>query len=131
VSLMAAGGALLAAIAGFLPWYTAGGFKVDGWDIWFWALVTDDPSTAGPKAGLVMLLSLPAVAAAVVRLPAWALGLCCLPALSGAGFGVLRWLTADDPKPDLGIGLLLGLVAGALIASAAFVDAFGSSASRR
>lgn len=119
-------GAALAVLGAFLPWYRGTGYSLNGWDLGFWALFRDQATNAGPKAGLVMMLSAFAVLAVVTELPGWIVLACCAPAGNTAGLGLFRWLTADGARPGLGPGLVIGFAGAALIAVAAWPVVFGN-----
>lgn len=110
----------LAVIGGLLPWLTADGFRVNGWDISLWGLIANRATDTGIRAGLVVTLAGLAVAAAFVRLPAWSLLLLGMLASNPSGLLVMRWLTAEGPKATLGPGAPLGAVGGVLIGYAAW-----------
>jgi hypothetical protein len=125
VRVVAGVGAALCALSAWMPWYSAGGFDIDGWDIWFTGLLKDDASTNGPKVAVIVLISVVAAIGAAIKVPGWALFLCAAPALVATTLGLYRWMDADSPKPDLGLGLLGGfagaiaiVVAGAMVLSA-------------
>jgi hypothetical protein len=109
-------GGALAAIGTFLPWYRAGGFSVNAWDLPLWGLLANDPaSTSGPKAGLPIIIAGIAIAALFWRPPGLLLiALGCL-ATNTAVFGIARWLFATEPRPDLGPGAPVAFLGGGLI----------------
>jgi hypothetical protein len=121
VRTLAAIGAALCAASAWMPWYSFAGTGVDGWDLYFLGLLRDDSSTDGPKVGLIVLLSVVAAIAALVRIPPGLLLVCAAPAVVATGTGLYRWMDAPSPKPDLGLGLLGGAAGAVCIVAAAIV----------
>jgi hypothetical protein len=118
-------GAILAVVSTWMPWLTAGGFSVNGWDIPLWGLVTNDPSDSGGiKVALPMLVAGLGIVAALVRPPAALLGLLMLFAAGPCLLFVFRWLT-EDTGAHLGIGPPAGILASLLLGVAA-IDAFAA-----
>jgi hypothetical protein len=118
VALLAVGLLALLVVAGsLLAWFSVGPQSLDAWDIELITLFTHDDGAIDLKTGPVLLvLALAAVVLVVVRLPRKASAVAFL-VLGGvvavlALAGVLLLLDLPDPRPDLGIGLVLTAVAG-------------------
>jgi SH3-like domain-containing protein len=114
--LTMAGGAL-AALSGLLPWFSAGGFDSDAWDVEFVSLFTLEDSDLSLKTGLVLLVGLVALIPLVTQRPLpppAALGVGALVTLIGVlGFRALYDI--PEPRPDIGFGLILTVVSGVLV----------------
>ena len=117
-------GALVAIVGGFLPWYSAGGSSVDGWDIDVVTLFTHDPSDVNLETGLVLLLVALAALPLVTRRPLsrWpALALAAI-ATNTAILGFVLWLDFPSPRPSMGVGLVLTALGGVVMAIGATWD---------
>ncbi len=120
------GGAALALVGSFLPWFSAAGFSISAWDLPFVGLFTHETSDFGLDTGPVLLLLVIAGLPLLTRrpLPAWSVG-----ALGGlAVLCAVLALLLPDPKPDAAIGLFLTLIGGAVMIASA-VMRWNSSAS--
>lgn len=113
------GGAALALLGSFLPWFSAGGASVSAWDIQFVGLFTHEASDVRVYTGPVLLLLLLAGLPFLTRRP--------LPWWSVAALGGLAVLCAvlaialPDPKPDPAYGLFLTLLGGLVMIAAALL----------
>jgi hypothetical protein len=120
-------GAVIAVVATWLPWLTAGGLNVDGWDLELWAVLTNGNGTdSAIKIALPMLVAGLAIMAAFFRPPALVLVLCALCAAAPPLVLIARWAT-NDTFAHLGIGPPAGVVAGVLL----LVAAIDAAAARR
>jgi len=111
------GGASLAIVGSFLPWFSAGGFSISAWDLPFVGLFTHETSNSGLDTGPVLLLLVIAGLPLLTRrpLPSWSVG-------TLGGLAVLCAVLAlllPDPKPDAAVGLFLTLIGGAVMIAAA------------
>ncbi|MCU1354154.1 MAG: hypothetical protein JWM05_3363 [Acidimicrobiales bacterium] len=113
---MGPAGASITLLGALLPW--ASGGSANAFDIKFFVLLTNRPTNAPPPAGLVMLLALGAFASLVTRLPGWAFLVCALFAISPPALYLLRWMTTSGPKAGIGVGVVVGLVGGIVLAVA-------------
>jgi SH3-like domain-containing protein len=118
-------GAAVAALGSFLPWYSGGGQSVTAWDIPIVGLITLEGDDSGLKTGLVLLVLLLAAVPVVIQspLPVWAAGALAAVAVVIALLGFRLYLDAPEPRPDLGIGLILVLLGGITMAVAPFLSA--------
>jgi SH3-like domain-containing protein len=124
VALVAVGlPALLVILGSVLAWYSILSQSINAWDIEVVALFTHDDGGLDLKTGPVLLvLALATLVLVVVRLPRSAATV-AFGCLGGAMFvigvaGVFFYLEFPEPRPDLGIGLVLTIVAGLAVAVA-------------
>jgi hypothetical protein len=124
IALAAIGGpALLVILGSVLAWYSILSSSVNAWDLEIVSLFTHDESSIDLKTGPVLLvLALATLVLVVVRLPRNG-SMIAFGGLGGAVFvigmaGVVAWLDFAEPRPDLGIGMILTIVAGLAIAVA-------------
>ncbi|HEU5300900.1 MAG TPA: SH3 domain-containing protein [Acidimicrobiia bacterium] len=133
------GGAALVILGSFLAWYRAGNQSLDAWDLRWVALLvrstTDVAIEAGPVLLACSLLVVLAVGIAPLLsrpVPAWAV-------VAPAGFATFTgmlgfWAYLDfDPRPKIGIGLVLTVLGGLVMLGGALArsrtpDGSGSKA---
>jgi hypothetical protein len=124
VALLAIGlPALLVILGSVLAWFSVLSEDANAWDIEVISLFTHEDSGLDLKTGPVLLvLALATLVLVVVRFPhpGFVIAFACL---GGTVFvlgvaGVLLYLDFPEPRPDLGIGLILTIVAGVAIAIA-------------
>lgn len=113
-------------LGSLLAWFSALGASINAWDIELVALITHDDSSFDLKTGPVLLVvALAALVLIPVRLapPVARIILATLGAVAfGLGaLGVLLYLDLPEPRPDLGIGLLLTMVGGVALAVAGYL----------
>jgi hypothetical protein len=127
VALLAVGlPALLVILGSVLAWYSAFSSSVNAWDLEIVSLFTHDESSIDLKTGPVLLvLALATIVLVVVRLPRQA-SMVTFACLGCAMFvigvaGVVALLDSPEPRPDMGIGLVLTVVAGLAVAVAGIV----------
>jgi hypothetical protein len=110
-------GAALAVVGSFLPWYSAGPVDVTAWDLRVVSLVTHEASDTSIDAGPILLIVILAALPLLTKrlLPGWAsLGLAAVPLVLGV-LGILLYLDLPEPRPDLGVGLILTVIGGAVM----------------
>jgi hypothetical protein len=113
------GGAAAAFVGSILPWFSAGGVRVDGWDLQAWSLIANRSADAGgPAAGLLVALAALAALAVVIEVPAAVVVALGALATNPAAFALARWIQADAGRPTLGIGAPLALAGGLAIGAA-------------
>jgi hypothetical protein len=116
--LAAVGGGVMV-LASFLPWFSAGGQSVSGWDVaLYWVLFGTGDGNSGAPAGLPCALGggfLILLAATRQRVPLpLVIGLAALGAWT-AMFAASRALR-PQPHPDIGLGALVAFLGAALVA---------------
>ena len=117
-------GAALAIIGGFLPWFTQSGFNISAWDIRFVTLLTHDPSDVAIDTGVVLLITVLAAIPLVTQRPLSRmvrLLLAAVPIVVGL-LAIVLLLDTPDPRPSIGIGLVLTIVGGIVMAGSALSD---------
>lgn len=116
---MAIGGAALVLIGSFLPWLGSG-LSISGWDVPLAYLLTGGDQVNTLKVGLVLVAVVAVVAVPLLTkrpLPySWPLRASGVAAAAAGLLFVVRLLVEDGPKPDFGIGIMLTIVGGGLIA---------------
>jgi len=119
-------GAAVAILGGFLPWYSAGGFSTDAWDIPIVTLFTHNDSEFDLKTGLVLLLVALALIPLLTQrpLPFLAAGALAGVATTIGILGFVLYFDLPEPRPDIGIGLVLVLVGGIAMAAGPLLSAF-------
>jgi SH3-like domain-containing protein len=117
-------GAAVGVLGGFLPWFSAGGESISAWDIEFVELLTHEESDFNLKTGVVLLLVVLAGLPLVTRrmLPRWAGVAVAGVATSLAGLGFVLYFDLPEPRPDLGIGIVLTLVGAIVMAAGALLS---------
>lgn len=127
LSLVAVGlPAALVILGSFLAWFSFRFGSFNAWDIEVVGLFTHDSTSFELKTGPVLLvLALAALALIVVPLSPRIVAV-ALAGLGGAVFvlgvaGVLLQLDFGEPRPDLGIGLLLTIAGGLALGIAGFL----------
>ena len=118
-------GAAVAVLGSFLPWYSGGGQSVTAWDIPIVGLITLEGNDSGLKTGLVLLVLLAAAAPLLTKspLPVWAAGALAAVSVVIGMLGFRLYLDFPEPRPDLGIGLILVLLGGVTMAVGPFLSA--------
>jgi SH3-like domain-containing protein len=114
-------GAALAILGGFLPWFSAGGESGNAWDIPFASLLDHNSTSQGVDTGAVLLVL---VLAAIPLLTKHPLPRAATFALAGVAvvIGILGLMLINDlPGLSIGVGLILTIVGGVVIAAGAFV----------
>jgi SH3-like domain-containing protein len=118
--------AALAIVASLLPWFSSPFGDANAWDIKLVSLFTHDSTDIDLKTGPVLLvLALIALALIAVRMAPFASILAfatvgALVFLLGAA-GLWLYFDSPDPRPELGIGLLLTFGSGMALAVAGYV----------
>jgi hypothetical protein len=125
-------GAALAILGGVLPWYSVGGESISAWDIPVDTLVTHDASDFFLDTGPVLLVLALAALPLLTRrlLPPWAYLALAAVAIVLAVLGFVLYLDFDEPRPDLGIGLILTMIGGLVIGGGALAGPGGPLARR-
>lgn len=114
-------GAALAILGGFLPWFSGGGQSINAWDVPIASLFDHNSTSTGLDTGPVLLVL---VLAAIPLLTKRPLPRPATIALAGVAviLGILGiMLKSDLPGASIGIGLILTIIGGAVIAAGALV----------
>ncbi|MGH9157097.1 MAG: hypothetical protein ACRD1K_14945 [Acidimicrobiales bacterium] len=119
VGPMTMGGAALVVVASFLPWYDFG-VSASAWDLPLLFLVTGGNQLSGLKVGLLLVavaavVALPFVTRQPLGEPRLLLGAGVVAAAAGMA-ALIRLAVEQDPKPEIGVGVLLAVAGGGLIA---------------
>jgi hypothetical protein len=119
--------ALLVILASVLPWYSAGSEDVNAWDIQVVGLFTHEASDfdldTGPVLVALALVALALIGARRVWSGTTAAFLVVGVIVLILGIaGLVLYLDLPEPRPELGIGLLLTIGSGITLAVAGFVD---------
>jgi hypothetical protein len=124
-------GAAVAVLGGFLPWYSAGGESITAWDIPIVSLFTHDDSDLDLKTGVVLLLVIVALLPLLTGrpLPRLAAGALAGVATNVGLLGFILYFDLPEPRPDIGIGLVLVVLGGIAMAVGPFVPAGASARS--
>ena len=103
------GGAAVVVLGSFLTWFSSAGASVNAWDLPWVSLATRDATDVNIDAGPLLLVVVVVVAALLIgrALPGWAVGAPGLFALVTALLGFWSYFDFPDPRPDLGVGLIL------------------------
>lgn len=111
-------GAAVAVLGGFLPWYSAGGDSITAWDIPIVSLFTHDNSDLDLKTGVVLFLVAVALVPLVTGrpLPRLAAGAVAGVATNVGLLGLILYFDLPEPRPDIGVGLILVLAGGVAMA---------------
>ena len=118
-------GGALCVLGAFLPWFSSGNASITGWHFWFWALLRDQASAAGPRASLLVLLSGLAMVPQVARVNRWALLGCSAPAGNVVALILFRYFSAPSAgRPSIGVGVYVMVIGTASIATGAWPIAF-------
>ena len=117
-----AGGAVVLG-ASFLPWFSAGVESISSWDLPIASLFDKTSTSTAPDSGWLLLVVLASAIPLLTRspLPRAAIGALGAVPVVVALLALRLYLDFPSPRPDLGVGLILTLVGGLVIAAAAFL----------
>lgn len=110
------GGAALVVLGSVLAWFSAAGASASAWDLPWIGLATRDATDVNIDAGPLLLVVVLVGAALLMKraLAGWMVGALGSFAALTALLGFWFYFDLPDPRPNLGVGLVLTLV-GALV----------------
>jgi hypothetical protein len=120
--------AALVVLGSLLPWYSVGSESANAWDVEVVSLFTHESSDVDLKTGPVLVgVAVIALGLAAIRLERRVAivvyGVLGLVALALGVLGIVLYLDTPEPRPELGIGILLTIAGGITLAVAGALSA--------